>query len=163
MNKLNIITNRDILHQKSKKVKNFNKNLENLAYLMVEKMKKEDGVGLSAIQVNKSIRLSVIEYNPKNMDNDYMKNLKAYERIPLTIIINPKITLYSKEKHIADEGCLSLPNIVRPVSRSKEIHVLAYNLKGERIKIRAKNFFARILQHEIDHLNGILITDYEKK
>lgn len=163
MNKLKIVTNKKFLHQKSKKIKKFDKKLEQLACDMIEIMKEKDGVGLSAVQIGKLIKMTVVEYNPQKMDKEYINELKAYDSIPLTIIVNPKITFYSKEKYIADEGCLSLPETILPISRSNEIHVLAYDLKGNRIKIRAKNFFARVLQHEIDHLEGILITDRAKK
>lgn len=148
-----------LLHKKSKKVKKFDKKLTDLALSMAEIMRSNDGVGLSAIQVGKPIRLTVIEYMPKNMDEKCREELRAHDEIPLVFLVNPVITKYSKDTHIGDEGCLSLPNIQIPVKRSTEVNVLAYDLKGERLKIRARDFFARVLQHEIDHTNGIIITD----
>jgi peptide deformylase len=147
------------LRQISKKIKKFDKNLEKLALSMIETMRKENGVGLSAIQIGKPVKLSVIEFQKKKMDQQCIEEMRAYNEIPLTILVNPKITKYSKNSYIASEGCLSLPKIEIPIKRSAEVNVLAYDLQGNRIKIRARDFFARILQHEIDHTNGILITD----
>lgn len=147
------------LHRVSKKVKKFDKKLASFALDMVDAMREGNGVGLSAVQVGKNIRLSVIEYKPKKMDQECIDELRAEDEIPLTILVNPKITKYSKETHIADEGCLSLPGLEVPVERACEINVLAQDLEGNRVKIRAKDFHARVLQHEIDHTNGILITD----
>jgi peptide deformylase len=164
MNNLQIITSPNpLLHKKSAKVKKFDKALEDLAIEMVEMMKSHEGVGLSAVQVGKPICLTVIEYIPQNMDADAREELRAQKPIRLTFLVNPKITKLSKETYIGEEGCLSLPGINIPIKRSVEANVLAYDLAGNRIKIRAKDFFARVLQHEIDHLNGILITDKIKK
>ena len=151
------------LHKPSKKVRIFDKKLAEVALEMVNAMRENNGVGLSAIQVGKAIRLSVIEYKPKNMDEESICELRAQDAVPLTILINPKITKYSKEKHTADEGCLSLPEVEIPVERAVEVNVLAQDLEGNKVKIRARDFYARILQHEIDHTNGILITDKIKK
>lgn len=161
---MNIVTEpAKILHQQSKKVKKFDKKLADLALEMIEIMRENNGVGLSAVQVGKLIRISVIEYKLKNMDEKCIKKLRAEDEIPLTILINPKVTKFSREKYTADEGCLSLPKLELPIKRSCEVNVLAQDLSGNKIKIRARNFFARVLQHEIDHTNGILITDYVKK
>ncbi len=152
-----------ILHKPSKKVKKFDEKLTRLALDMVETMRTQNGVGLSAIQVGKPIRLSVIEFKPKKMDQECVDELRANEPVPLTILVNPKITKYSRNKYTADEGCLSLPGLEIPIERSLEVNVLAQDIEGNKIKIRAKDFYARILQHEIDHTNGILITDKFKK
>jgi len=158
--KLNVVTvPNPLLHQKSAKVKKFDKSLKDLALAMVEIMKANNGVGLSAVQVGKLIKLTVVEYIPQNMDEESKKALKAHRPFPLTFLVNPKITKFSKTTHIGDEGCLSLPEVEVPVKRAVEINVLAQDLEGNRIKIRARDYHARILQHEIDHLNGILITD----
>lgn len=160
MNKLQIVTEpNNLLHQKSAKIKKFDKKLTDLALAMTEIMRANDGVGLSAVQVGKSVRLTVIEYMPQNMDEKCREELRAHHEIPLVYLVNPVITKKSRETHIGDEGCLSLPNIQIPVERSCEVNVLAYDLEGKRLRIRARDFFARVLQHEIDHLDGILITD----
>lgn len=148
-----------LLHKKSSKVKKFDEKLKNLAIEMIEIMRANDGVGLSAIQIGKPVKLCVIEYNPEKMDPEYMDEMLAYNKIPLTILVNPKITKFSKINHIAQEGCLSCPGKSIEKKRSSEVNVLAQDLNGKKIKVRAHDFHARVLQHEIDHTNGILITD----
>ena len=74
------------------------------------------------------------------------------------ILINPKITHYSNEKEVDWEGCLSVPDVYGLVERAKKIKVIAKDLEGNTLKIRAEGFFARTIQHEVDHLDGILFT-----
>lgn len=172
MSQLNIYTEPNpFLHQKCQKVTKFDAELKKLAQDMIETLFSNDGIGLAAPQIGKTIRLIVVEYNPERFTgkNSYSKKLmegkeaKKLKKIPLTVLVNPKITNCSLETEIADEGCLSLPNIEIPIKRSLKINVLAQDLDGNRLKIRTRDLFARILQHEIDHLDGILITDKTKK
>lgn len=160
MNKLKVITEPNkILHTRSQKVKKFDDSLEILAKQLIEIMRENSGVGLSAVQVGKLLRMVVVEYLPEFMTKENRIKLNAYEALPLTVLVNPKITKISKETNIGCEGCLSLPqkelNIVRP----NEISLIAQNIKGEKIRVRARNYHARIIMHELDHLEGILITD----
>lgn len=148
-----------ILHEKCTKVKKFDKRLHDFAIEMIDALHKYNGVGLSAVQLGKPINLTVIEYLPENMDEQSRKELRANEPIPMIILVNAKITKYSEDTYVAPEGCLSLPDKEYLVKRSNEVHVLAQDINGERVKIRARNFFARVLQHELDHANGLLITD----
>lgn len=121
-------------------------------------MRRFDGVGLAAPQIEKSIRLLVCEFQPKEGE-ELDKNLQPF---PLTVLVNPVITKYSKDEVVFDEGCLSFLGLEMKISRPREVNVLAQDQTGKKIKIRAKGLFARILQHEIDHLNGILFPDYAK-
>ncbi len=149
------------LKQKSHKVRKVDEEIRQLAYDMLKIMKVNKGVGLSAIQVDKPIKLVVTGYEPpEDANGKTLKKLKDNEVIPTLILINPKITKKSRETDIMEEGCLSLPNIEVPVKRSIKANILATDLEGHRIKIRAKGLFARVLLHEIDHLDGILITDH---
>lgn len=151
-----------ILHQKTKKIKLFDKNLDNFVKEMAKTLFENNGVGLAAPQVNKPIRLSVIEYNPKRFfSEEELKTIKD-KTIPLMAIVNPKITWHSREKMTNFEGCLSLPHIELPVERAQKVHVLAQDVNEKKIKIRAEGLAAQIFQHEIDHLDGILITDRSK-
>lgn len=113
---------------------------------MIETMYASDGIGLAAPQIGRNIKLATIgkEATPDNKD---------------WAIINPKIIKHSWRKVTAEEGCLSVPGITKEVARFKKITVQALNAKGEKIIFEADDFFARVLQHEIDHLNGILIID----
>lgn len=169
-----------ILHTKCAKINKFDEKLKKFANDMVETLFANNGVGLAAPQLGKTIRLLVLEFNPQRfadlMDEEESANRgskdgvkksemeKSEEVIPLTIIVNPKIISTNKNTDVMEEGCLSLPKKEFPVRRFTEIKVLAQDLDGNRLLIKAKGLFARILQHEIDHLKGILITDkIEKK
>jgi methionyl-tRNA formyltransferase len=140
----------EILRQKAKKVSSFGPELKQLADEMVEVMRASNGIGLAAPQVGESVRLVTIEYIPEE---------KGDLHIPLTILVNPTITDESKQTDWLEEGCLSIPGVEVPVERAVQVNVLAEDLDGRRIKIRAKDFFARILQHEIDHVNGVLMVE----
>jgi methionyl-tRNA formyltransferase len=139
-----------ILKQKAKKVTDFGPTLRELADTMVETMRESRGMGLAAPQVGEPVRLIVLEYEPDE---------RGEARIPLTILVNPTITDSGRQTDWMDEGCLSIPGVELPVQRPTQVNVLAEDLDGNRVKIRAKDLHARILQHEIDHINGVLMTD----
>jgi len=171
MSILSILTEPNpLLHQKCKKVKVFDDILKQFTDNLVEIMFKNKGIGLAAPQLGKTIRLIAIEFNPERFEETTDKKIKTkdgkvkknQQTIPLTIICNPKIISFSKEKNTLEEGCLSLPGIEIPIERTNRVKVLGQDLQGNRLKIKAKGLFARSLQHEIDHLDGILITDRVK-
>lgn len=112
---------------------------------MVKTMHNHSGVGLAAPQVNKSIRVFVMQ---------------SWPFVPLTIVINPKIEyLESYGKQKSSEGCLSIPGKSVRVMRFNKLHMSYYNRKGEYVSEELSGFKAIIAQHEYDHLNGILIVD----
>ncbi len=121
------------------------KNILRLVKNMVITCKAANGVGLAAPQIGKNLNLAII----------YLEEMG----LPAFPIINPKITYRSKQQDEMEEGCLSMPGLFGKVSRSKKITVEAYNLQGEKFIITDDTFLARVLQHEIDHLNNILIID----
>ena len=136
-----------ILLKKTEKVKDsLSKEIQTLLSEMLETMRKARGVGLAAPQVGKSIRMAVAEVDGK-----------------IYCLINPKITSYSQEKTICEEGCLSLPGEFFPILRSEEVTVRYQNEKGLPKKMRAKKLLAIVIQHEADHLDGILIVNRYKK
>lgn len=149
-----------ILSTPAHKVRDFRDNLKVTIEKMREIMHAANGIGLAAPQIGLALKLAVIEFDPVRLAEEGEK--PEGEPIPFFVIINPRVTQTSKQTDIQVEGCLSIPDVTMPISRSLAITVLALDKKGNRIKIRAKNFLARILQHEIDHLNGILITDHAK-
>lgn len=160
MSILNIITEPDpLLHQKCKKVKVFDDKLKKIARDMIETLRHFKGVGLAAPQIGIPIKLIAVEFDPKKILGETEISKTVTKSIPLTILVNPKITWSSKEKSLSEEGCLSLPDIELSVERSNKVHIKAQDINGKYIKLRAENYFAYVLQHEIDHLNGILITD----
>lgn len=144
----------DTLRAPTKKVGAFNDALLQLIQDMRVTMHEAKGVGLAAPQIGLSHKLAVIEFDPTRFDEE-----ESDDRIPFFAIINPTVTSIGGEVEIMDEGCLSVPDLTMPVPRATEITVLGQNERGERIRIRARDFLARILQHEIDHLNGYLIVD----
>lgn len=109
---------------------------------MVKTMYEADGVGLAASQIGENINLTVIA----------VKNGEL-------VLVNPKILKYGLLKEKGEEGCLSVPGVWGMVKRSKHIKVNALGLDGEQYSFKANGFFSRVIQHEVDHLNGILFID----
>lgn len=109
---------------------------------MVETMNEVHGLGLAAPQVGKSLRLFTIQIEDKTY-----------------VFINPEIKDASRDMGPFEEGCLSVLNTWGPVVRPKKLTIKALDKNGESIKIRAKGLLARVIQHEMDHINGILFID----
>ncbi len=122
---------------------------------MIDTMREYDGVGLAAPQIHQSLQISIIE-SEKN------PRYPGAPDMPLTILINPEVTSMSEETVEDWESCLSVEDLRGKVSRSTEVNVVAFNRAGEKIKLEAKGFLAVVLQHEIDHLNGMLYLDRMK-
>ncbi|MBI2496147.1 MAG: peptide deformylase [Candidatus Omnitrophica bacterium] len=119
---------------------------------MIETMREYDGVGLAAPQVHLSKQIAVIEVQ----DN---RRYPGEGPIPLTVLVNPKI-LNASRKQLEDwEGCLSVHEFRGRVPRAESLEVEAYNRKGEKIRFHAPGFFARVIQHECDHLAGKVFLD----
>jgi len=131
-----------ILKKKSEEVKEITPEIRKLIEEMVLAMGKDKGMGLAASQVGILKRIVVFETGQG-----------------VTALINPKILKFGKEKFFDVEGCLSFPDIWLRIKRPKIIEVEATDLRGEKVKISAEFMVARILQHEIDHLDGVLFTD----
>ncbi len=143
-----------ILHRKAREVKKFDKDLQTLIDDMVETMRAAPGVGLAAPQIGISERIIVVEYYEREEDEE---KEDAHKKV--WAVINPEITKVSAETVMGVEGCLSIPGLVGEVERHVEVHVRGLNRHGKPMKIKAKGWLARIFQHEIDHLNGILFTE----
>ncbi|HNQ96267.1 MAG: peptide deformylase [Anaerolineales bacterium] len=151
----NIVTLPDpVLKRKAHAVTKFDKNLQSLLDDMVETMRDAPGVGLAAPQVGLSERIVVIEYFEKQEDEEKEDAPKK-----VWAVINPEIVKASPEMMMGVEGCLSIPGLVGEVERHAEVYVKAMNRHGKPVKIKAKGWLARIFQHEIDHLNGVLFTE----
>jgi len=139
-----------VLRKKARKVTEFNPEIHQLIENMVETMRQAPGVGLAAPQVNVPLRVIVVEYGDEEN-----------EEIPsrLFAVVNPEITRASQEMATGVEGCLSIPGFVGEVERMESITVKGQNRFGQPMRIKANGWLARIFQHEIDHLDGILFTD----
>ena len=140
------------LHKKTSEIKQITPEIMGLIEDMTETMRKKDGMGLAAPQVGVAIKLAVVENNSKD-EGDHPAPL------PLTALINPKIISYGYTLEEQGEGCLSVPNKEYKIIRPTEINVLYFDISGRRHRMRAKGMPARVIQHELDHLDGILISD----
>ncbi len=139
-----------ILREKAKRIKTFDANLRKFVADMFETMRVSNGVGLAAPQVNQSIRLIVIEILPDKREGE--KGVKV-------ALCNPEIVKASDEMVSDIEACLSIRGWYGEVPRHRWVVVKAQNPEGKEVRIKAEDYYARVLQHEIDHLNGILFTD----
>jgi peptide deformylase len=128
---------------------------------MRETMNDAPGVGLAAPQVGIPLQLAVIEDREENMKDLSREVLAERERkvVPFHVIINPVLTLESPAEVEFFEGCLSLPGLVALVPRARKVKVECLDEHGQAKLIRASGWYARILQHEIDHLSGALYVD----
>ena len=150
-----------VLKRKAKPVTKFDKDLQTLIDDMIETMREAPGVGLAAPQVDISQQLIVVEYSE---DDDESEEVEAVEDKPpkpkkLYVFVNPEIVKVSEEKVMGIEGCLSMPGLQGEVERHESVQVKGLNRHGAPAKLKAEGWLARIFQHEIDHLNGVLFTE----
>ena len=119
---------------------------------MVETMREYDGAGLAANQVHTLRQVAVIEVlaNPRYADAP---------PVPLTVLINPVVTPLGEETEDGWEGCLSVPDLRGMVPRHRAVRLECYDREAQKVSLIAKDFFARVIQHESDHLNGIVYLD----
>ena len=146
-----IVTHPDpVLRRKARKVTEFTPELQALIDDMVETMRVAPGVGLAAPQVDVSLRVIVVEFGDED-DPDVPTKLYA--------LVNPEITRLSQDKEVGAEGCLSIPGFAGNVERPLEVVIKGQNRHGKAVRIKADGWLARIFQHEIDHLDGVLFID----
>ncbi|MBN2550329.1 MAG: peptide deformylase [Anaerolineales bacterium] len=143
-----------VLRQKARKVTDFGPELQALIDNMVETMREAPGVGLAAPQVDTSLRVIVVEYGDDENEDAPAK---------LYTVANPEIVRASSETEVGVEGCLSIPGYLGEVERHQAVTVKGQNRRGQPMRIKAQGWLARIFQHEIDHLNGVLYTDRAEK
>jgi peptide deformylase len=133
----------EVLRQKALPIERFDEELASLVETMFETMKLGKGVGLAATQVGLTKRLFVV-----HIDGDKPR-----------VFINPEIIETSVDLSNFEEGCLSIPGVYAELDRPAEIGIQAMNERGRRFSIGATGFLARVIQHELDHLDGVLFTD----
>ncbi len=150
-----------VLRTKGKRIETVDGELRALAANMIETMQDANGVGLAAQQVGEALQLTVVDVSGAEDQLSTMK-LNGAELDPRTsmplVLLNPELEL-GKETHQATEGCLSFPEITGDIWRSVAVVVRAQDLEGKKVEIEASGLLARALQHEVDHLNGILFID----
>ena len=143
-----------VLRRKARSVTQFDKNLQTLIDDMVETMREAPGVGLAAPQIGLAERIIVVEYFERPEEEEKEDAPKK-----VWAVLNPEIVKLSEEMLMGVEGCLSIPGLVGEVERHAALLVKGLNRHGKPMKIKAEGWLARIFQHEIDHLNGVLFTD----
>jgi len=137
------------LRRKARKIRRFDRSLEPVIKDMVETMRANKGVGLAAPQIGIPLRIIAVELPKKEDDPASGK---------LYVLLNPEIISSSGEE-LGEEGCLCLPGYAGEVRRAKGITIRAQDSQGKEIRMKAEGFLARVLQHEIDHLNGFIFVD----
>ncbi len=131
-----------ILRKKATEVKELSEEIKKFAGDMIETMIESQGIGLSAPQIGESKRIIVVQM----------------EKGP-QVFVNPKIIVESKEKELMEEGCLCFPKLFLEIKRAKKVQIEAVTMAGEKVRIEAEGLLARIFQHEVDHLDGILFIN----
>jgi peptide deformylase len=151
-----------ILRTKGKQIEKIDNHIRELVANMIETMHAAHGVGLAAQQVGKALQLTVLDVSEVEDRASTMKlNGKEVDpkaSMPL-VLINPEIEVAGGATEIGSEGCLSFPEITGEIERAKSIIVHAQTLEDDKIDIEASGLLARAIQHEVDHLNGILFID----
>jgi peptide deformylase len=144
-----------ILRKKARRVREFNRKLHTLLDDMAQTMQEADGVGLAAPQVEVSQRAIVVQLpDGEEWVEEYGDDAgKLYQ------VVNPEIIRKSREMVDGMEACLSIPGYFGTVERHEAVVIRGQNRDGETIRIKARNWLARVFQHEIDHLDGVLYTD----
>jgi peptide deformylase len=150
-----------VLRRKARPVTKFNNDLQTLIDDMIDTMRDAPGVGLAAPQVGISERVIVVEYaEPEEVE----EGEEPREVEPkLYVMVNPEIVKASPETVMGVEGCLSIPVLVGEVERAQEVRIKGFNRRGQPMKVKADGWLARIFQHEIDHINGVVFTDRATK
>lgn len=136
-----------LLREKAQPVVTFDNALKQLADDMAETMYNAPGIGLAATQIGVRNQLIVVDISKEKGERDFMP------------LINPRI-ISSEGRQIDEEGCLSVPELTSNVKRFKQVVVAYQDINGKTLEITAEDRFAVVLQHEIDHLNGILFIDH---
>jgi peptide deformylase len=150
-----------VLRAKGKRIDPIDDRIRDLAANMIETMHAANGVGLAAQQIGEAIQLTVLDVSQVE-DRPTTMKLNGQEVDPKSVmplvLVNPQVEL-GREIEPGTEGCLSFPEVTGEIDRAKSIHVRAQDLDGAAIEIETAGFLARAIQHEVDHLNGILFID----
>ena len=144
-----------ILREGTEKVTDFGFEFQEKIDAMIETMYKRNGIGLAAPQVGFSEKIFICGF-----EGDEKNDIESF---PTTVFCNPEITYYSDDKKLMVEGCLSFPGLEMVVNRPKEVTIKAQDRHGNDFEIKADGLFARVIQHEFDHLNSTLMIDKNEK
>lgn len=149
-----------VLREKAKPMRRITPAMQTLIDDMIETMREAPGVGLAAPQVGVGMQVIVVEYAEGSENAEEGADPKPPK---LYAVINPEITRHSKETELGNEGCLSIPEYMGEVERYSSVTVKGLDRHGKSFRLKAKGWMARIFQHEIDHINGVLFIDRTDK
>ena len=156
-----------ILREKSLRIESVNKDIQQLMKDMLETLYAAPGIGLAAIQVGVSKRVIVMDIsrsrNDIGRDKDNINNNEDKKSKNPMYFVNPEIVWKSEDKFTYEEGCLSVPDQFAEIDRPKQCHVKYLDYNGQPQEIKADGLLATCIQHEMDHLEGILFIDYLSK
>lgn len=160
-----VFSNESILHEPSRRVRRIDERVEALIEDMIETMREAYGIGLAAVQVRVPEKVVVIEV-PGVREGEGEETEEPAEHSPreaeeseLYVLINPEVVRRSEELDEGIEGCLSIPGWVGEVERHHSVVVEAMDRQGRDVRLEAEGLLARVLQHEIDHCEGVLFID----
>jgi peptide deformylase len=151
-----------VLRQKAKKVKRVDASTQKLIDDLFDSMHAAHGLGLAAPQIGASLRVLVIELPQDEEDPQLRKPRGGSDSGEQIVLINPTV-IKAEGEQFGEEGCLSVPGYVGMVHRAEQVTVKGLNRKGKEVRVRGEGVLARALQHEMDHLDGILYTDRLEK
>ena len=151
------------LHQKAARIEEITDDIRSLGEAMLELMYKHDGVGLAAPQVGISLRLVTLDV-PEPKDPGMPLSPGERELLPQMplVLVNPEIESFSAVTEVGEEGCLSVPKLYAPVERPVSVVLKSTLLDGRQIRVDCGGFLARALQHELDHLDGVVYVQRVK-
>lgn len=157
--------NDPILRKKGVKISSFNAALRKLAAEMVETMHAAEGIGLAAQQIGQAIQLCVVDLTgvEAKFQWEYNGTRPPLELFMPLVLINPEVVAVPEPETVYEEGCLSFPQIRGDVVRPDEITVTFKDTAGHNHTLRCNGLLARCVQHEVDHLNGVLYIDHMEK
>lgn len=163
---LKLVSQNDpVLHGKAKRVEEFDDRTQRLVSNMKKLMGEENGIGLAAPQVGKSLQVFVVD-EKLIRESEEREKISKFKKLRILfrkkihdVFINPEILSISKDGWLAEEGCLSVPGVFGQVPRARKITVRAQNERGRWFTVKAERLYAHVLQHEIDHLGGVLFVE----
>lgn len=152
-----------VLKEKGAEITVFDAELRKLSDDMIDTMRDAEGIGLAAQQIGKALQICIVDVNFEGRPADYPYELDGktppLELIMPMTLVNPELTLLPGETEDYEEGCLSFPDVRGNVNRPVNIEVTYQDLDGNAHTLRAGGILARVIQHEVDHLNGVLFTE----
>lgn len=154
-----------ILREKGKKITVFDPSLRDLVREMIETMREANGIGIAAQQVGEALQVCIVDVSECEVDFEFRLDGRVLplELIMPLVVVNPELELLEGPSSVYEEGCLSFPGIQGDVKRPEAVRLKFQDLEGKSHLLECDGIFGRCVQHEVDHLNGILFIDRMSK